>query len=186
MKTALSLAALALVACSAPFYAAKPLTAVDPEDEGLSLVFGSVEIVHAAFSFADSEPSEVEFRRLAPYGRELYYMVSDKRLFQAFHPRQVKNGYFIAYLPPGAYELDYLAGTRTTWNISDESSVHSRFYVTRPGIYDIGIIRLTEPYPFLPTFNLEFVPPPATRERREVLRAAVAGTRWAEVLAERL
>ena len=186
MKAALSFAALTLTACSAPFYAAKPLTAVDPEDEGLSLVFGSVEIVHAGFSFADSEPSELEFRRLVPYGRELYYTISDNRLFKAFHPRQVKDGYFIAYLPPGAYELDYLAGSRTTWNISDESSVHSRFYVTRPGIYDIGIIRLTEPYPFLPTFTLEFVRPPATRERRDVLRGAVAGTRWAEAVAERL
>ena len=98
----------------------------------------------------------------------------------------MKDGNFIIEVEPGIYELEsFMTSGWTqprTWTARDEARQGTRVVVTRPGIYDIGTLRvaLGQTGMFERTYSIERISAPSA-ERQAVLRTAIADTRWAQV-----
>jgi len=70
-----------------------------------------------------------------------------------------------------------------TWTSREEARRGTRVVVTRPGIYDIGTLRIAlaqQIHVFERSYDIEHITTP-NPERQAVLRNAIADTRWAQV-----
>lgn len=170
---------------SDPFYAFKDISAEEPPGPEYSLLFGSIEVEGGLLS--PSAVEQVVFRRVLPGGEEGWFYVTENVLFRAFQRRQMGNGFFVLALPPGTYELDRLESfgwiTATRWRMSEGGRVASRFYVTRPGVYDLGAFRIASPDGPFGAQQISRVEPPDPEGRRAVLDGALKGTAWERALA---
>ncbi len=164
-----------------PFYAFRHIEAGEPEGPENSLLFGTIEIEGGLFSPTDVD--EVSFERVVPERR--YPYASQNVLFRAFQPRAVERGHFVVELPPGVYELHEVRGSGglgrpTRWVASEALKRQSRFFVTRPGIFDLGTLKLRSEGLFDP-YRLSRVDD-VRAERLEVLVRAVRGTGWERLI----
>lgn len=159
---------------SDPIYALKPLHAAEPPGDEYSLVFVSIQREGGLFA---SDIDTVYFRRVDPSARGYLAWTTSEFLFRVFDTRLVKNGDFLIQLSPGVYELDSLVSGRTHWLLGDEARVASRIYITRPGVFDLGTLRLDKPS-FFGKYNLEAQGDAGSPERSRQLWDAVKGTSW--------
>lgn len=170
---------------SDPFYAAKPLEAPQAPAPEYSLLFVSVR--GAPQLFSTPEIFSLWFRRVDPHGDNTPFVGGgDDEWFRAFRPRSVKDGDFLIVLPPGAYELEQMnekgwGGTLRTWHVTGEAKAASRIHITRPGIYDLGTLRISEATWGHPA-ALNADDDAFSEERLRTLRAAVRGTQWEKLL----
>jgi hypothetical protein len=164
---------------SDPIYAGKPLRATEPPGDEYSLVF--VTIQHEGGLFA-TDIDTVYFRRVDPSARGHVFFTTDEFLFRVFDKRSVKDGHFLVQLSPGVYELDRLERGQTRWLLSDSARVASRIYITRPGVYDLGTLRLDKPG-WLDKFSLIAQGDAGSAERSRQLWDAVKGTSWERLVA---
>jgi hypothetical protein len=179
-RALLAVAALALASgcrLSAPVYAFRSLHAGDPSEPGNSLLFGSLEIT-ASLSSIDT----IQFRRVSPSAQGPLHPTATERIgYRVFRPRAMKDGHFLVEVPPGVYEIDAMQGGMwgrdATFLASPDARLGSRIVVARPGVYDLGIIRL-ETGAFVARSTLVFAGAGGP-ERKEILRGAIAGTEWA-------
>jgi hypothetical protein len=105
------------------------------------------------------------------------FWATDEFLFLVFEKRSVKDGHFLVHLSPGVYELDRLERGRTRWLLGDSTRVASRIYITRPGVYDLGTLRLDKPG-WLGKYSLVAQGDAGSPERSRQLWDAVRGTSW--------
>lgn len=166
---------------SAPFYAFRGLHAEEPAEAGDSLLFGSLEIT-AAFGSIDT----IQLHRVSPRAPgDLYPTATERIGYRVFRPRAMKDGHFLVEVPPGVYEIEALQGglwgRDAVFVATPDARLASRVVVARPGVYDLGVIRL-ETGTFASRGTLHFAGPGAP-ERRDILRSALAGTAWARFLA---
>jgi hypothetical protein len=159
---------------SDPIYAAKSLRATEPLGPEDSLVFVSIQNEGGLFA---TDIDTVVFRRVDPSARGHVFSATDELLFRVFERRSVKDGHFLVHLSPGVYELDRLARGRTRWLLGDSARVASRIYVTRPGVYDLGTLRLDKPG-WLSNYRLTANGDAGSPERSQLLWSAVKGTSW--------
>lgn len=164
-----------------PFYAFKSLEAGEPPGPGYSLLYGTVEMSQGLFGAPRVDT--IVLRRVGPGSKRALYEASEGILFRAFRRRILKQGTFAIHVPVGVYELDHLEssglGRPTLWPLNDETRVASRIYVLRPGVYDLGTLRITAPDgPFRP-FHIESMGDAFSAPRHDALKALVAGTEWA-------
>jgi len=159
---------------SDPIYAVKPLRATEPLGPEYSLVFVSIQ--HEGGLFA-TDIDTVYFRRVDPPARGHVFWATDEFLFRVFERRSVKDGHFLVHLSPGVYELDSLERGRTRWLLDDSARVASRIYITRPGVYDLGTLRLEKPG-WLSKYRLVAQGDAGSAERSQQLWSAVQGTSW--------
>jgi hypothetical protein len=177
LTIALVLAAVSFSACfrlSDPIYATKSLRATEPLGDEYSLVFVSVQNEGGLFA---TDIDTVYFRRVDPAARGDVFYTTDEFLFRVFAKRSVKDGHFLVHLSPGVYELDRLERGRTRWLLEDSARVASRIYVTRPGVYDIGTLRLAKSG-WLGNYSLVSEGDAGSPERMRQLWEAVQGTSW--------
>jgi len=172
--------ALAAAGCiprlSDPFFAFRGLGAPDAKP-GESLVFGTIEVESGLFGPGDV--ATVIVKRVRPEQEEIQRVASDRLPFRAFRTRQVKDGHFVLAVEPGAYELHRIVfddWMGSEMELDEDGKRATRFTVTRPGVVDLGILRLA-PAPGLATYAMTGRPSddPA---RAAVLRAAISGTPW--------
>lgn len=183
-RIVLAAAAVALLAScrlSAPVYAFRALHASEPTEPGNSLVFGSLELTSLVGGI-----DTIQLRRVSPtVPGDLYPTASERKIFRVFRPRHVKDGHFLVEVPPGAYELVALQGgiwgQDALFTASADAQLATRIVVARPGIYDVGVVRLDTGFGQRATMSFGGRGPP---ERQEVLRAAIAGTAWTRLLPE--
>jgi hypothetical protein len=166
---------------SAPVYAFRALHAGEPSEPGNSLLFGSLEIT-ATWSSIDT----IQLRRVSPAASgELFPIATERIGFRVFRPRAMKDGHFLVEVPPGVYEIDAMQGglwgRDAVFHASPDARLASRIVVARPGVYDLGIIRL-ETGSFATRANLVFAGAGGP-ERKELLRSALSGTAWARLSA---
>jgi len=164
-----------------PVYFFKPLEAGEPPGPGYSLLYGTVEMSPGLYGAPRVDT--IVLRRVGPGEARALYEASEAILFRAFRRRILKQGTFALHVPVGVYELDHLEssglGRPTVWSLDDETRVASRIYILRPGVYDLGTLRITAPDgPFRP-FHVESLGDAFSAPRHDALRALVAGTRWA-------
>ncbi len=180
VRLVLPLLAASLPACglrlSDPVYALRSIRAEEPHFADRSLIFGSIEVD----VFLSGDLDSVVFLKRGP-GRQLSsWAASRDLLFRVFRPRTLKDNHFLFQVPPGVYELDHLVtsgwGQPQLWFRQKDSPPVSRVVVTRPGIYDIGTLRI-ERIPRTYEFTIRRVEQPAP-ERQQVLRRAIQGTSW--------
>jgi hypothetical protein len=173
----LVLVASSQVACfrlSDPIYAAKPLRAAEPLGPEYSLVFVSIQ--HEGGLFA-TDIDTIYFRRVDPPARGDVFYTSGDFLFRVFDRRSAKDGHFLVHLSPGVYELDRLERGRARWLLGDSARVASRIYITRPGVYDLGTLRLESPG-LSSSYSLVAQGDAGSAERSRLLWSAVKGTSW--------
>ena len=173
----LLLVAISHSAClrlSDPIYAVKPLRADEPLGAEYSLVFVSIQ--HEGGLFA-TDIDTIYFRRVDPAARGHVFFTTDEFLFRVFEKRSVKDGNFLVHLSPGVYELDRLERGNTRWLLGDSARVASRIYITRPGVYDLGTLRL-EKAGWLSNYSLVAQGDAGSAERSQQLWSAVKGTSW--------
>lgn len=164
---------------SDPIYALKPLRAAAPSGDEYSLVFLSIQ--HEGGLFA-TDIDTVYFRRVDPSARGHVFWTTSEYLFRVFDTRSVKDGHFLIELSPGVYELDRLENGRTRWLLADDVRVASRIYVTRPGVYDLGTLRL-ESSGWFGKYSLAAQGDAGSAERSRQLWDAVKGTSWERLVA---
>lgn len=162
-----------------PVYAFKSLKAPEPDDAGESLVFGTLELE----GFLVGNVDTLVVRRMSPYAGT-FHVLTEQSLFRAFQRRPMKDGNFVLSLPPGAYEIVEVS-TSSLLNpkviaFGDSARYASRFTVTRPGIYDLGVLHMKPKGTFSMTY--EGTSHPGDAAHGQVLRDAVAGTRWQRFL----
>ncbi|HYO67483.1 MAG TPA: hypothetical protein VEU33_15515 [Archangium sp.] len=171
---------------SDPFYHFKDITPEEPHGPEYSLVFGSVEVEGGFFS-PDSVDS-IYFRRMQPGGEPDYWYVGEMHLFRVFQNRAMRSGHFVIALPPGAYELDQLADSGifypTRFHLSEEAMPSSRFFVTRPGLYDLGTLRISSPRGLLGPYVISRVEGDDPQVRAALIQQVVKGTPWERFLLE--
>ena len=173
----LLLVALSPSACfrlSDPIYAWKPLRATEPLGAEYSLVFVTIQDEGGLFA---TDIDTVYFRRVDPSARGHVFWATDEFLFRVFEKRSVKDGHFLVHLSPGVYELDRMERGRTRWLLGDSARVASRIYITRPGVYDLGTLRL-EKEGWLSKYSLAAQGDAGSAERSHLLWSAVKGTSW--------
>jgi len=170
---------------SDPIYAFKDIHAEEPTHEGMSLLFGTIVVDQVGAGDLNS----VTLAKLGPAQARSWRGANRVNLFRVFFRRTMKDGNFIIELEPGLYELDGFTtsgwGQPRTWNAKDEARKGMRVLVTRPGIYDIGTIRVGNPEVTginERTYAMERTTE-NTPERRAVFERAIAGTRWEKLSA---
>jgi hypothetical protein len=167
---------------SDPFYAMKDIHADEPKHEGSSLLLGTIEVE----AWMTGDLNTVNLVRLGPGKERAYYGANRINLFRVFSPRTMKDGNFIIEVDPGVYELQNFTtsgwGQPQTWNAREEARKGTRVMVTRPGVYDIGTIRVERGEGLSRTYAMERSAE-STPERREVFARALAGTRWERLAA---
>ena len=164
-----------------PFYSFKPLEAGVPPAPRYSLLYGTVQMPYPRFG---PPLDTVVLRQLEPGDRRAYWKVSEARIFRAFRRRALRDGSFLFLLPPGVYELERVEssslGQTTVWLVREETRVQSRITITRPGVYDLGTLRLTAPEGLSGPFHVESLGDAGSAMRQDVLRALLRGTPWAK------
>ena len=162
---------------SDPVYAFKEIRAGEPKHEGASLLFGTIEVEEWMTGDLDT----VTLVKLGPGANRSYPGVNRVNLFRAFFPRRMKDGNFIIEVSPGLYELERFStsgwGRPRIWNARADARKNTRILVTRPGVYDIGTIRVARDDAGYNTYAMERIAA-TTPARQAVLQQAVAGTRW--------
>jgi hypothetical protein len=98
----------------------------------------------------------------------------------------VKDGHFMILLPPGVYELDTMAeqgflGAEQVWRVRGDARIASRIHITRPGIYDLGTLKVVNGS-WTTTSTIVAEDDAFSPERLEILGAAVRGTSWEKLL----
>jgi hypothetical protein len=162
---------------SDPIYTFKDIRAVEPSHEGMSLLFGTIVVDE----WMTGDLSTVTLTKLGPGQERTHWGANRVNLFRAFFRRTMKDGNFIIEVEPGLYELDGFStsgwGQPRVWTAREGARQGSRILVTRPGVYDIGTIRVVHSDTLANTYDMERVTdsPP---ERRMVLARAIGGTRW--------
>jgi hypothetical protein len=164
---------------SDPVYAFKDIRAEEPTHDGRSLLLGSIVIEQWMVGDLDS----VSLVRL---GKEpTYYGANRVNLFRVFSKRTMKDGHFIIEVDPGVYELDSFStsgwGQPRVWRARDEARKGSRMVITRPGVYDMGTIRVEKGEGWGNNYNLERVAE-SSPERQQIFARALAGTRWEQMV----
>lgn len=186
MRRLVLLWALLLSGCfrlSDPVYAFKGLRAPEPERAGDSLVFGTIALEGLFAGSVDT----VVLRRASPRPGE-FTGVTEQFLFRVFQRRPMKDGSFVLTVEPGAYEIVELRGSG--WisgriiRFGEKARVASRFTVTRPGVYDLGIVRLQQTSGFGSYYEGVHERGDADPRHAELLRAAIAGTSWERLVGE--
>ena len=170
---------------SDPVFAFKPLQAEEPPGAEYSLLF--VTVLSSPGLFGTPEFYSLWFVRVDPHGKEAEGVgASSHRWYRAFRPRVVKDGHFMILVPPGVYELDTMAeqgflGAEQVWRVGGEARIASRIHITRPGIYDLGTLKVVSGSWTTPSTIVAdddaFSP-----ERLEILGQAVRGTSWEKLL----
>lgn len=166
-----------------PVWAFKPLRAAEPERPGDSLVFGTVVLEGFLAGSIDS----VVLRRASPRPGE-FTGVTEEFLFRAFQRRPMKDGSFVMTLEPGAYEIVELRGSG--WisgriiRFGEKARTASRFTVTRPGVYDLGILRLHTAGTFGGYYEGVHERGDSDPRHAQILRDAIAGTSWERLVGE--
>ena len=171
---------------SDPFYHFKDIRPAAPHGPEYSLVFGSVEVEGGVFS-PDSVDS-IYFRRLQAGGEPDFWYVGEMHLFRVFQNRSMRAGHFVIALPPGAYELEQLADSGffypTRFYMSEEVRPSSRFFVTRPGLYDLGILRISSPRGLFGPYVISRRNDEDPQVRAALIQEVVKGTAWERLLLE--
>lgn len=168
---------------SDPFYALKEIHADEPEEEGTSLIFGTIYVDQTGAG----DLNTVNFERIGPEGTRTNWGVNRVNLFRVFSRRAMKDGNFLMEVGPGLYEMTGFStsgwGQAQTWNAKDEVRKNLRILVTRPGIYDLGSIRVAHDTGCAyNSYGMERTAD-ASPQRLTVLRNAIAGTAWERVFA---
>jgi hypothetical protein len=187
-RIGLGLALAALLTASScrltdPIYHLKPLGAVEPHEEGQALLFGSISLEQEVLL---GRVHTVVLERVSP--SPLYISPTHHRQFRAFRVRDFARGDFTAVVSPGVWEVTTLESSggclnrRVEWRIMDEAREASRIHVTRPGIYDLGTLRIGSTSPLGVRSALTIEPPAADPRRRDRLARAVRGTFWERYL----
>lgn len=176
LAVAAALALLSGCRLSAPVYAFRSLKASEPTEPGNSLLFGSLELT-STFGGIDT----VMLRRVSPSAPgALFPSASERKIFRAFRPREVKDGHFLVEVPPGVYELVALQGgiwgQDALFRASPDAQLATRVVVARPGVYDVGVVKL-DAGGFSPRATMSFAGRGGP-ERRQILLDAIAGTGW--------
>lgn len=168
---------------SDPVYAFKGLRAPEPEHAGDSLVFGTVALEGLFSGSVDT----VVLRRASPRPGE-FTGVTEEFLFRVFQRRPMKDGSFVLTVEPGAYEIVELRGSG--WisgriiRFGEKARTASRFTVTRPGVYDMGILRLHSAGTFGSYYEGVHERGDADPRHAQILREAIAGTSWERFVGE--
>ncbi len=172
---------------SDPTYTFKELEADEPPGPEFSLLMVTVKSDPGLLG--TPEFFSLWFRRVDPHGSQTPLVgASSKQWYRALRPRTVKNGHFLIMLPPGVYELEAMRdvgflGREMTWHVSGDAKIQSRIHITRPGIYDLGTLRVTSGS-FTQPAMLAADGDGFSAERLSVLRAAVKGKSWERYLLE--
>jgi hypothetical protein len=165
---------------SDPFYAAQDIHAREPSEAGKSLIFGTIVVDQ----FMAGDLDAVNLAKVGPGTEQGYRGTNRINLFRAFLPRAMKDGNFIIEVESGIYELDNFVTSGfmqpRTWTAQDDARRGTRIVVTRPGIYDLGTLRVALGPRFTSGYTIERITDP-NPERQAVLRTAITGTRWANV-----
>ncbi|HSM93830.1 MAG TPA: hypothetical protein VLT47_13185 [Anaeromyxobacteraceae bacterium] len=185
----LALAAVAALATGClprltdPVYAFRSLRAPEPDREGQSLVFGTIEFEPGLLGPDDF--LEVDLKRVRPTAEDFDRVLATKLLlYRAFRVRKIKDGHFLGVVEPGAYELRRLIGNdlgRSILDMDEDGRRASRFTATRPGIIDLGAFYMKRGF-LGASFTMVAIPRAERPERMAVLREAVAGTWWERYL----
>jgi hypothetical protein len=159
------------------------IRAQEPSEAGRSLIFGTIVVDE----FASGDLDIVSLAKVGPGMERGHRGTNRVSLFRAFSRRSMKDGNFIIEVEPGIYELESFTTSGwmnpRTWTARDEVRRGTRVVVTRPGIYDIGTLRVAmgQSSGFGErTYAVERTMAP-NPERQAVLQNAIAGTRWAKV-----
>ncbi len=167
---------------SDPYYVTQDIQAQEPSEAGRSLIFGTIVVDE----FAAGDLDIVTLTKVGPGTERGHRGTNRVSLFRAFFRRSMKDGNFIIEVEPGIYELESFTTSGwmqpRTWTARDEARLGTRVVVTRPGIYDIGTLRvaLGQTSMFERTYSIERISAPSA-ERQAVLRKAIADTRWVQV-----
>jgi len=182
-------ASLALSGClfrlSDPVYAFQRLEAEEPPGPEYSLLLVTVRSDPGLLG--TPEFFSLWFRRVDPNGKTAPSVgASSQKWFRAFRPRTVKDGNFLILAPPGVYELRTMLdsgflGQEQIWHVSGDAGVASRIHITRPGIYDLGTLRVTA-QSLMQSATLVSMGDAFSPERVALLRDAVRGTSWEKVM----
>lgn len=169
---------------SDPVWAFKSLRADEPVLPGRSLVFGSLEVDGGFFGVGSLDG--IWLRRVGPGEPIELAGATEETLFRVFGRREMKDGHYLMQLPPGVYELVLFTGRGwgkpAELHVGEDARVSSRFTITRPGIYDMGILRVEQRSAFGSTYRMTTLPGSSRPGREELLRDAVAGTGWERFL----
>jgi hypothetical protein len=165
---------------SDPFYAFKSLSADAPESPGEALVFGTLEMT-GTFDSIDT----VLLRRVRPFPVDRFVGTTDTLVYRAFRNRTMKDGNFTMTLAPGVYEVvrftgGYWGGS-TNYILGENVQRATRFQITRPGVYDLGIVTL-ETSTFSSHGKMSFRAGGDDPTRRAKISKVAEGTEWAKFL----
>jgi hypothetical protein len=182
--SALRLVAVAVLVCTSgcrftdPFYAFQPMRADEPSEQGFSLVTGSFEVEPGLLWTPVIDT--VALKQISPETDRKYRFATENTLFRVFQNRVMKDGHFIVEVPPGMYQLEHLEshflGQPTRYTLTEGAAISSRIYVTRPGIYDLGVIRIGSSG--IGRMEMAVVDAPDSPERKRAFLEAIAGTTW--------
>jgi hypothetical protein len=167
---------------SDPVFLMQDIRAQEPSEAGRSLIFGTIVVDE----FAAGDLDIVSLAKVGPGTERGHRSTNRISLFRVFKRRSMKDGNFIIEVEPGIYELESFMTSGwmnpRTWTARDDVRRGTRVIVTRPGIYDIGTLRvaLGQISGFERTYDVarSLVSNP---ERQAVLQNAISGTRWAKV-----
>ena len=170
---------------SDPVFAFKPLEAEDPPGLEYSLLF--VTVLSTPGLLGTPEFFNVTFDRVDPHGKDTDGVQgSTVRPFRVFRRRLAKDGHFLILAPPGVYELSSMAergflGAQQGWWVSGDARLASRIHITRPGIYDLGTLKVVDGSWTTPS-KIIAEGDAFSEERLQILAAAVRGTSWEKLL----
>jgi hypothetical protein len=159
------------------FYAFKDIHADEPSREGRSLIIGTIVVE----SWMAGDLDSVSLIKFGPGERRSHVGADQENLFRVFRPRAIKDGHFIVEVPPGLYEVERFVTSRLgrvhRWSANDEARRNTRIVVTRPGVYDLGTIRVVRGDGAEAGYGMERLND-NRGARRVVFARALAGTKW--------